>query len=257
MIINHSRLSILSVGISVSLMLSACQSANEPLATTEEAHNETTTVDSHANHDMSATTSTDSMSTDTTPISRQTTNTMLEDYSDSMTAMHKEMMLGARYNDPDSAFAKGMIGHHTGALAMANIELKYGTDKQMRNLAQEIIKAQQSELKQLQSWLDSHPDVAKPMAETKAMQQAYIDGMTAMHGEMALGIADPVPDIAFARGMLPHHKGAVAMARVQLEYGKDAEMLQLAQNIIDTQQPEIEHMQNWIKANKGAIPSAQ
>ena len=46
------------------------------------------------------------------------------------------------------------------------------------------------------------------------------------------------------------------MAEVQLKYGKDPEMLQLAQEVIDAQQPEIEQMQKWIKANGGQIPSA-
>lgn len=94
------------------------------------------------------------------------------------------------------------------------------------------------------------------MADTGAMQQAYAKGMDAMHDEMAVGIADPNPDMAFARGMLPHHKGAVDMAEVQLQYGKDPEMRQLAQEVIDAQQPEIEQMQNWIKANGGQTPSA-
>nr|WP_289057347.1 DUF305 domain-containing protein [uncultured Psychrobacter sp.] len=81
--------------------------------------------------------------------------------------------------------------------------------------------------------------------------------MNDMHGEMTLGITDPNPDMAFARGMLPHHRGAVDMAEVQLEYGKDPEMLQLAQEIIAAQQPEIEQMQNWIKANGGVESNAQ
>ena len=63
--------------------------------------------------------------------------------------------------------------------------------------------------------------------------------------------------MAFARGMLPHHRGAVDMAEVQLEYGKDPEMLQLAQEIIAAQQSEIEQMQNWIKANGGVESNAQ
>ena len=73
-----------------------------------------------------------------------------------------------------------------------------------------------------------------------------------MHDDMMLGIADPVPDMAFARGMLPHHMGAVDMAKIQLKYGTDAEMRKLAQDIIDAQQSEIERMQNWIAANKTA-----
>jgi uncharacterized protein (DUF305 family) len=48
--------------------------------------------------------------------------------------------------------------------------------------------------------------------------------------------------------MLPHHIGAVEMAKIQLKYGTDEEMRQLAQNIIDTQQAEIELMQHWIAA---------
>ena len=57
-----------------------------------------------------------------------------------------------------------------------------------------------------------------------------------------------MPDMAFARGMLPHHVGAVDMAKIELEYGTDEEMRELAQHIIDTQQTEIELMQNWIAA---------
>ncbi len=68
---------------------------------------------------------------------------------------------------------------------------------------------------------------------------------------MMAGIADPKPDMAFARGMLPHHKGAVDMAEVELKYGKDAEMRELAQAVIDAQQAEIEQMQNWIAKNGG------
>jgi uncharacterized protein (DUF305 family) len=78
------------------------------------------------------------------------------------------------------------------------------------------------------------------------MQQAYARSMDVLNGEMVLGIADPVPDMAFARGMLPHHIGAVEMANIQLKYGTDEEMRQLAQDIIDGQQTEIEHMQQWI-----------
>ena len=71
-----------------------------------------------------------------------------------------------------------------------------------------------------------------------------------MHDDMMVGITDPVPDLAFARGMLPHHVGAIDMAEVQLKYGKDSEMRKLAQQIIDAQKPEIELMQSWIASNK-------
>ena len=171
---------------------------------------------------------------------------ILRDYTRSMTRMHDEMMIGMGYNDPDTAFAKAMLGHHRGAVEMAKIQLKYGTDEEMRQLAQEIIAAQQVEIDILNKWLASHPDTAKPKPNTESMQQAYARSMDVLNGEMVLGIANPVPDMAFARGMLPHHIGAVEMANIQLKYGTDEEMRQLAQDIIDSQQIEIARMQQWI-----------
>ena len=241
------RFSVIAASVSAALLLSACQPTPEkvdPTTTEDVAPVETTyttaTVDPHASHDMGAEATDDESMTD-----------MLKDYTESMTKMHEEMMVGMAYNDPDAAFAQGMLGHHIGAVDMAEIELKYGTDEEMRKLAQEIINAQQSEIKQMKAWLADHPDTAEPTADTKAMQQAYADGMDAMHEEMMAGIADPAPDMAFARGMLPHHIGAVDMAKTQLKYGKDAEMRKLAQEIIDAQQSEIEQMQSWITAHKG------
>jgi uncharacterized protein (DUF305 family) len=171
---------------------------------------------------------------------------ILKEYTKSMTQMHDEMMIGMVYNDPDTAFAKGMLGHHRGAVDMAKIELKYGTNVSMRALAQAVIKTQQTEIDTLKKWLASHPDSANPKPTTLAMQSEYATSMDAMHGEMMLGIADPAPDMAFARGMLPHHIGAVDMAKIQLKYGEDKEMRALAQEIVNTQQSEIQLMQNWI-----------
>lgn len=246
---NKSRFSMLAASISTALLLSACQPANDtvdaPVAeegtTVDMTQADATAMDPHAGHDMSA----DAMAADGAPMTP-----MLKDYTESMAKMHEEMMIGMDYNDPDAAFAQGMLGHHIGAVDMAEIELKYGTDDEMRKLAQQIIDAQQSEIKQMKAWLADHPDAAQPTTDTKAMQQAYADGMDAMHDDMMGGIADPVPDMAFARGMLPHHIGAVDMAKVQLQYGKNEEMRKLAQEIIDAQQPEIEQMQKWIAAHQ-------
>ncbi|MBB3106315.1 uncharacterized protein (DUF305 family) [Psychrobacter luti] len=245
-ITHHSRFAILTASIGAALLISACQPTNDKTTpATEEAAvvNDTDNVNDaaaatgpHASHDMSAGAMADA----------EHMTPMHQAYSDSMLKMHDEMMVGMEYNDPDAAFAKGMLGHHIGAVDMADIQLKYGTDKEMRQLAQEIIDAQQAEIEQMQTWLASHPDAPEATSDTKAMQQAYADGMDAMHDEMMVGIADPNADMAFARGMLPHHVGAVDMAKVQLKYGKDAEMRQLAQAVIDAQQSEIEQMQNWI-----------
>ena len=238
-----------ATSVATTLLLSACQPATEdnevmPIEKATQATNEpseTAPEDAHAGHDVAA--------NDVT-VNAEKMSDMLKDYTKSMISMHNEMMVGMGYNDPDTAFAKGMLGHHRGAVDMAKIELKYGTDETMRKLAQDIIDSQQLEIDILNKWLASHPDAPKPKPHTEAMQEAYAKGMNTMHSDMMLGIAEPVADMAFARGMLPHHIGAVDMAKVQLQYGTDEEMRKLAQDIIDAQQPEIELIQNWIAANK-------
>ena len=63
------------------------------------------------------------------------------------------MMTGVNDSDPDKAFAKGMIAHHEGAIGMAETELKYGKDPEMRKLAQDIIKAQKGEIEKMKNGL--------------------------------------------------------------------------------------------------------
>ncbi|OBX03421.1 hypothetical protein QV05_00320 [Gallibacterium genomosp. 1] len=83
--------------------------------------------------------------------------------------------------------------------------------------------------------------------QMSAANEAYMQSMGAMHDSMMKGIAHQDPDIAFAAGMLPHHQGTVAMAEVELKYGKDPELRQLAENIIKAQQAEIKFMQQWLE----------
>ncbi|MCG3857902.1 DUF305 domain-containing protein [Psychrobacter sp. Ps2] len=251
MIASRRFLSLIT-SISAALVLSACQPTTEDSQSNPAEETSPPVTDMpHVEHDdMADDTLTNDSGSSVSDESQM--SDMLRDYTRSMTRMHDEMMIGMGYNDPDTAFAKGMLGHHRGAVEMAKIELKYGTDEAMRQLAQDVITAQQAEIDVLNKWLASHPDAAKPKPNTVAMQQAYAKSMENMHGEMTLGVADPVPDMAFARGMLPHHIAAVDMAKVQLEYGTDEEMRQLAQDVIDNQQTEIDVMKNWIAALEAA-----
>ena len=84
---------------------------------------------------------------------------------------------------------------------------------------------------------------------------AYMDIMNKMHQAMSAGVQAKNADVGFAKGMIPHHEGAIAMAKVQLQYGKDAEMKALAQKIVDTQQSEIKYMQAWLAKNEDSQPA--
>ena len=91
------------------------------------------------------------------------------------------------------------------------------------------------------------PQSAPGGAVTNEVNREYMDAMNAMHGPMMEGIMDPDPDAAFVRGMIPHHRGAVDMAKIQLKYGKDPELRKMAQDIIAAQETEIRFMEEWLK----------
>jgi uncharacterized protein (DUF305 family) len=56
-------------------------------------------------------------------------------------------------------------------------------------------------------------------------------------------------DVDFRTHMIPHHQGAVEMAKVALKHAKDLETKRMAQKIIDDQEKEIAEMQDWLKKN--------
>ena len=66
--------------------------------------------------------------------------------------MHKDMAI-AFTGDADVDFVKGMIPHHEGAVEMAKVLLAHGKDPMLRKLAEEVIKAQESEITLMQAWL--------------------------------------------------------------------------------------------------------
>src|SRR5262252_3445274 len=75
---------------------------------------------------------------------------------DAMRGMHRGMHNAPRTDDPDRDFVTMMIPHHQGAIDMAKAQLLFGTDPQMRRLAQAIITDQQSEIALMQLWLQQH-----------------------------------------------------------------------------------------------------
>ena len=91
-----------------------------------------------------------------------TDSAMQQELMQGMNQMNQDMMAAAQYKDPDVAFAAGMLPHHIGAVKMAEVELKYGKDPEMRKLAEDIIKAQQAEIEQMQKWLKAHNKKSKP-----------------------------------------------------------------------------------------------
>jgi uncharacterized protein (DUF305 family) len=76
--------------------------------------------------------------------------------------------------------------------------------------------------------------------------EAYLAASERMHRGMAIEFTGN-PDVDFARSMIPHHQGAIDMARAELEYGRDPEMRALAEAIIAAQEKEIAFLRGWLE----------
>lgn len=90
----------------------------------------------------------------------------------------------------------------------------------------------------------SAPAGAVPANSNEANKQA----MEKMHMAM---MVEPTgdADVDFVRGMIPHHQGAIDMARIQLEFGDDPDLHRMAEEIIKAQESEIATMQDWLQKN--------
>jgi uncharacterized protein (DUF305 family) len=88
----------------------------------------------------------------------------------------------------------------------------------------------------------------KFVASTEKTFDQLMDGaMSIMHRGMHTAEYSGEADHDFVTMMIPHHQGAIDMAKALLLYGKDPQMRRLAQEIITEQQSEIQLMQLWLK----------
>lgn len=83
------------------------------------------------------------------------------------------------------------------------------------------------------------PSAASPATE------AFRAANARMHKAMDIPLTGDV-DRDFAAAMIPHHEGAIEMARIQLQHGKDPVLRQMAEEIIAAQQQEIAVLRSFL-----------
>ncbi|MGE4427161.1 MAG: DUF305 domain-containing protein [Solirubrobacteraceae bacterium] len=175
--------------------------------------------------------------------------------------------------DVDKAFVSQMIPHHEMAVEMAGYAPANGERSQIRELGGSIIAGQAPEISQMKAIakrLNVRP-VAMPMdgesmdhgsmtAAAKTLGLSMDDmGMSMEMG--ALKDAKPF-DRAFIDEMIPHHQGAIRMARAELAKGSDPELKKIATAIVAAQKQEIEQMNSWREqwygspSPAGGVPAA-
>ena len=85
-------------------------------------------------------------------------------------------------------------------------------------------------------------------SSTSPATKAYQAINDKMHQDMSIAFTGNA-DVDFVRGMIPHHQGAVEMAKVVIAHGKDPQIRKLAEEIVKAQESEIALMQEWLKKN--------
>ena len=166
--------------------------------------------------------------------------------------MNHNMDVGPADANYDLRFIDSMIPHHQGALVMAQEVLEKSKRPELIKLAKGMLAEQKKEIAQMQQWRKQwYPKAsATPIMWHTAMNHEM--AMTTEHKQsmmmsMSLGKADAGFDRRFLDAMIPHHQGAVTMGQDLLKKSKRPEMQKLAQNIIKSQQAEIDMMTQWQK----------
>jgi uncharacterized protein (DUF305 family) len=150
-------------------------------------------------------------------------------------------------NETDAAFITDMTAHHEGAIEMARVAQKRAEHPQIRELADGIIAAQQREISAMKSIRGDMHGMGGHMGMSATEMGMDMDPAELDH-------AKPF-DRAFIDAMVPHHQGAVVMAKRLLESGKQPALRKMAQDIIDAQTREIAQMREWRRAWYGSAGS--
>jgi uncharacterized protein (DUF305 family) len=144
------------------------------------------------------------------------------------------------HNDADVMFAQMMIPHHRQAIEMADMILaKQGISSEVTALATGIKGAQTPEIDQMTGWLVGWGQSGTPSMDMGhdmggTMSQADMDALHKAAGKDA--------EKVFLTGMITHHQGAIDMAEDELANGQNPDAKKLAQSVSDTQQVEIDKM---------------
>nr|WP_231743206.1 DUF305 domain-containing protein [Mycobacterium sp. GA-2829] len=157
------------------------------------------------------------------------------------------------HNDADVSFAQGMIPHHQQAIEMSDMLLaKQGIDPRVVSLANQIKAAQGPEIQQLQGWLtewgvSAAPTSGSGMPGMPGHDMGDMSGGGGMMSEQDMAALRDAQGVEASRlfltQMTEHHKGAIAMAQTEVDSGQFAPAIEMAREIISSQQKEIDTMQ--------------
>lgn len=206
----------------VSALLTACSAVDRPGST------------NHAMHNANANT---------------VTNTPTVDH-DAMghgsSSVHSNMQSspGAESAPYDLQFIDSMIEHHKGAVDMATLAETRAQHPELKDLAANIVSEQEREMARMSELRD------KWFGEKSKAINMNFPGMSHGMGGMDMKKLESLNggefDIEFLKQMIPHHEGAIEMAKDLQKHDSYSELKELAGDIITAQESEIKQMREWL-----------
>jgi uncharacterized protein (DUF305 family) len=160
----------------------------------------------------------------------------------------------------DRQFVDMMVPHHQGAVEMAKVAQQRAQRPEIKQLAEAVIRAQESEIATMKGWRQNWFG----SDQTPPLDKVPMVSGTAQHGEHRLTMdmaaevdqlrKTPEPfDHAFIDAMIGHHKSAIEAAKAADTRAQKGEVKELARTIIADQQREIEQMMVWRQAWYGSV----
>lgn len=151
-----------------------------------------------------------------------------------------ERMMAANGATPADAWARKMIEHHRGAIAMSEIVLQQQPTPQVREMAQKTIEKQRKEIDELQKMTGQEAPAGSQSGEL------YRPAMMKMHERMMAAMGAN-PSETWTRKMIEHHQGGVEMSDVVLAQNPPADVRTKAQKTKSDQQKEIGELERMLR----------
>jgi uncharacterized protein (DUF305 family) len=151
-------------------------------------------------------------------------------------AMATPATANAPRSKAEREFLVGMIGHHSMAVAMAEMAVEKGTHQELKAMADEIVRTQTAESRQMRRWLRSW--YGRRVGED---HMGHDQDMQTL--EEATG---PEFEVRFMVMMSVHHAEAIAEARAVRKSRIHPQVRRLTRDIITTQGRDIEQLQDWL-----------
>jgi uncharacterized protein (DUF305 family) len=150
--------------------------------------------------------------------------------------------------DADCAFQfiEMMIPHHRQAVEMGRLARLRGSDRRVRRMAEVIQVSQGREVSRMSGWLSSAADGGSGLAGAAG---STMPGLLTTAEMQTLRIArGEAFDMAYLRGMIRHHWGAVAMSEHALRSGLKRPVSAFATETVITQRAEIVQMERLLRS---------